>query len=133
MRKTGMIILIMMLAGCGGTSLSQYHTSCMNIFPDFPNQLACVHNNIAQDPYRAQDTLTREYLLTGDMLLADMRAGRISEDQARLEFLRKLNQVKAAELDQMARESYIRREMDWRFPRHTTCHPLGGSLQCTTF
>ncbi|MBU0800420.1 MAG: hypothetical protein KKA05_05385 [Alphaproteobacteria bacterium] len=122
----------LLLAGCG-TSVTTYHTNCMDAYPDFANQLACVKNNIAADPYQSNDTLVREYLLTGDMLAADVRAGKISDESARLQFLQKLNDIKRIELEQMANESRIRRDMDMRFPRQTTCHPVGGSVQCTTY
>jgi hypothetical protein len=134
MRKYAILTVILLLTGCAsGPSLSQFHTGCMDAYPDFSNQLACVKNNVANNPSLAASTLTQEYLMTGDVLLADMRAGKISEEQAQLEFLRKLNQVKSVALTQRAQQSVIRQEMDSRFPHYTNCYPVGRGMQCTTF
>lgn len=114
-----------LLAACGPT-LEARHVGCMDMYADFANQLACVKNSMGG----YDNALTREYLMTGDALLADVRAGRMSEEQARLQFLRKLNDLEAESLRRAAYEAEIRRDV---FPRQTTCVPVGNRTQCTTF
>lgn len=121
------------LSACGGVSMGAQHMGCMESYADFANQVACVRNALSNDPYMAGDTLVQEYLMTGDMLAAEVRAGRIGEDEARLRFMQKLNAVKQAALAQQAQRAQIQSAADLRFPRTTTCRPWGADVRCTTF
>jgi hypothetical protein len=105
----------------------------MDAYPDFANQLACVKNAVTADPYMRDDALVREYIMTGDLLAADVRQGRLGEDEARLQFLQKLNEIENKKLQRAATEARMNRDIQRSFPRHTTCVPVGNSTQCTTY
>ena len=114
-------------------SLSQHHNGCMDSAPNFKGQVDCVAYMVAADPYLREDTLVREYLQTGEILAAEVARGRLSEQEARLKFIEKLNDVKSMQLQRDATETRMMRDMQSRFPRQTTCVPVGNTTQCTTY
>lgn len=114
-------------------SLSQHHAGCMETAPNFKGQVDCVAFMVAADPYLREDTLVLEYVETGEFLAARVARGDIDEQQARLQFLEKLNDVKAAQLTRDATSARMMRDIERGFPRHTTCVPVGGRMNCTTY
>ena len=132
MNKAMAILSLCILTACGATMGAQ-HTGCMDAYPDFANQVACVKNTVIADPYLRDDTLVREYIMTGDLLAEEVRQGRIGEDEARLQFLQKLNEIENRQLQRAATEARMNRDIQKSFPRHTTCVPAGNGTQCTTY
>ena len=132
-RGVALAALLFLSACATGPSLSQQHNACMDTAPNFGAQVDCVAYMVAGDPYMREDTLIREYVQTGEILAAEVRNGRLSEQEARLRFLEKLNDIKAEQLRRDATEARMMRDIDRSFPRHTTCVPVGNSTQCTTY
>jgi len=134
MKKYLLITGTLLLSACAtGPSISQQHNACMDTAPHFTAQVECVAIMVESDPYLSQDTLIREYLQTGHLLAADVRNGRLSEQEARLRFLEKLNFIKGEQLRRDATQARMMSDMDRRFPRHTSCVPVGNTTQCTTY
>lgn len=120
---------VLALGGC--TSVTTYHNACTEYNHTIVTQVGCVRANVQQNPSMQDDTLVQEYLQTGDMLVQRVAAGQMSETQAQLEFVQKLNQIKQIELDQMAAQARIDRSYDrmW-YPR---CRHHWNSIDCMGF
>lgn len=133
-RMASLLLVVSGLAACASLpSLSQHHNGCVDSAPNFKAQVDCVAFMVAADPYMREDTLVREYIQTGEILAAQVAQGRLNESDARLQFIEKLNDVKARQLQRDATEARMMRDMERSFPRHTTCVPVGGRTQCTTY
>ena len=128
------VVALLLLSACATLpSLSQHHNGCMDSTPDFKGQVDCVAYMVAADPYLREDTLVREYLQTGEILAVEVSRGRITEQEARLKFIEKLNDVKGMQLQRDATETRMMRDMQSSIPRHTSCVPVGNTTQCTTY
>jgi hypothetical protein len=133
MRRIVFIPLFVAVAACAPT-LGARHTTCMDTAGSFGGQVDCMRNQIAADPYMRDDPLVREYMMTGELLAAEVQRGRLDEENARLQFLQKLNDIEAEQRARSATEARINRDMRDAFPRQTTCVPTGnGGQQCTTY
>ncbi len=106
----------LVLGGC--TTVTTYHNACTEYNHTIATQVGCVRANVQKNPGLQDDTLVLEYLQTGDMLVQRVANGQMSETQAQLQFVQKLNQIKQIELDLMAKQARIDRSYDRRwFPR----------------
>lgn len=115
------------------TGLSDYHTACMDGFARLADQVACVRANVEQNASLRDDTLVREYLLTGDLLVTQVADGTMAEDAARLEFLKELNKIEQLDLERRAHEALIDRATRPRIPSFTTCRRRDGVVECTRY
>jgi hypothetical protein len=115
------------------TDVAKYHTGCMEQFHAFADQLACVKTDVAQDTTLKGDTLVQEYLLAGTTLLNQVKAGKMSEDEARLNFTHRLNDIEQRRADLLAQQARAARAWDWDRPHFTNCHPVGKSVTCTSY
>jgi len=126
-----MILLaaVLVLGGC--TTVTTYHNACTEFNHTIAAQVGCVRANVEKDATLRDDTLVKEYLGTGDLLVQRVAAGQMSETQAQLQFVQKLNQIKQIELDQMAKQARIDRAYDrmW-YPR---CRRHWNSIDCMGF
>ena len=123
-----------MLVGCVAP-LTTYHENCMNQPLPFADQVACVKQQITAEGASGYDKgLVSEYLQTGNVLVRKVELGEISEEEARLEFISKLNDVRARDTQMRAQQAAINDYYDRQFPRYTDCVPdSNGGLQCRTF
>lgn len=120
------------LSACA-TDVAKYHTGCMEQFRAFADQLACVKADVAKDDTLKGDTLVQEYLLAGTNLLAQVKAGKMTEDEARLNFTHRLNDIEQRRADLLAQQARAARAWDWDRPHFTNCHPVGKSVSCTSY
>jgi hypothetical protein len=123
------LFTIVTLGGC--TTVTTYHNACTEYNHTIATQVGCVRANVQKNPGMQDDTLVQEYLRTGDMLVQRVAAGQMSETQAQLQFVQKLNQIKQTELNQMAQQARIDRAYDrmW-YPR---CRHHWNSIECMGF
>jgi hypothetical protein len=119
---------VFLLAGC--TSVTTYHNACMEMAAPFARQVDCVKANVAQNASMSADTYVQEYLATGDDLVKQVQAGRLTEDRARLEFVKKLNDIKNDELEAEAHQAEISRANEPFFPEFGHCGRFGKSFSC---
>lgn len=110
-----LLLLTAVLALGGCTSVVTYHNACTEFNHTIAQQVNCVHANVAQNPPMQDDTLVREYLMTGDALAGQVAAGQITEQAAQLRFQQKLNEIRRRELEEQALQAEISRANDRRF------------------
>src|SRR5688500_8144653 len=120
MKRKVWIIVFCMLTACT-TPVTTYHNACMQGHARFADQVGCIRANVAMDASKQNDTLVQEYVMTGDMLVKQVHEGKISEDEARLQFVNKLNDIRRRELDMLADEARISRYHAPLWPRFTDC------------
>lgn len=131
-KKAAVFSVALWLAGCA--SVSDYHGACMDAYKTIASQLSCIKANLAQDPAMQDDMLVQEYLQTGDLLSRQVQSGKLSEQEAQLRFIEKLNEIRARELQEQAYRAQIDRLYQMSFPRETICVPTGkGGTRCTTY
>jgi hypothetical protein len=123
--------LFLLLSAC--TGITTYHNACMDMPAPFAQQVDCVKANVAQNSALASDTLVQEYLATGDLLVSQVRSGEMSEDKARLLFIQKLNDMKRAEAELLARQAEAQRSWDRQWPFYTDCYRSGADMHCRSY
>jgi len=122
---------LFILSACA--NVAEFHSACMKTNTAIAGQVACVKANVAQSPDLQSDTLVEEYLKTGDLLVEQVQTGTISEAEAQMRFIQKLNDIRQQGLREDAYRAQIFEAYYNRFPRHTTCTPSGDDLHCTTY
>lgn len=130
-RRLSLFFPALLLAAC--TGLSDYHTACMDGFARLADQVACVRANVERNASLRDDTLVREYLLTGDLLAKQVADGTMSEDAARLEFIRELNKIEQIELERQAHAAMIERANRPHIPPFAACRRAGGAVECVRY
>ncbi len=129
MKNPAAFLVALTLAGC--TSLDGYYNDCQ-AYKSFADQVLCVRQAVQADGTMRDDTLVQEYLMTGENLVVKVRAGALSEDDARLAFLRKLNEVEERRTDRLAKEAEISRTHKPLWGPFTSCHRNGSAVNCVT-
>lgn len=128
MRIFAAACLCFLLAAC--TSVERYHNACLEQNNRIADQVACIKANVAADEYMRDDTLVQEYIKTGDVLVENVANGRMTEREAQLRLVEKLNDMRAQELRNQAYEAEIYRH---RFPRETRCRQDGAHIYCSEY
>ena len=131
MRKYLFFLALALTAGC--TTIETYHTACTEGYDTIAAQVACVRANVAQNPSMQSDTQTQEYLKTGDYLAQQVAEGKMSEKEAQMHFVAKLNQTRQEALREQAYQATIDRANRDMLPRQTECHQKGDKTYCTTY
>ena len=129
----------LLLTSCA--TVGEQQQACEARFSRFTDMVSCLHE-MAKDPNSAKDPSGRVklYLLTAEDLSDQVKAGRISEAQARVELQQLYVQIKAqhdrewAEAFQQAQRNRIARQRpaQTRQPVSTDCYTLGSTLHCTS-
>jgi hypothetical protein len=131
MRRFVLVPLIF-LTGCA-TTVTSMHNGCMQQYHDFLQQAACIQGNINASPSLKNDTLIQEYAMTAGQLEKQVRAGKLSDDEARLRLTEKLNQVRERDIAEQAQEAEIFSAAQRTAPRFTDCSRNAGDLRCVTY
>lgn len=127
-------IFAFLLSSCAALpEVGDYHEACMKQFSGFSDEVLCIKRYVAADPAMNGDTLVQEYVMTGEKLASGVQNGTLGPDDARLQLLQKLNDIKQKRLDRLVDEARLQRMNERSFPRGTTCHRVGDTVQCTTF
>jgi hypothetical protein len=129
MKRFIAVFAVLVMAGCA--NVTDFHNACQSGNAAFADQVACVKANINEHGGYANDTYLQEYVMTGEELARQVHAGRISEDQARLQWVEKLNDIRQAQLTETAAQNSINRSWDW--PHYTDCHRSGEHIFCDTW
>ena len=104
LRLFGFFLALLFITACT-TPVSTYHNACIEGNLAFAEQVACIKANVRETGLR-RDTLVQEYLMTGDLLVGQVQRGEITEDQARLQLTRKLNEIKRTQAEIEAAQAY---------------------------
>jgi hypothetical protein len=130
--STFVTVITILLAACA-TDVATYHTGCMESFRAFADQVACVKNSVQGDPSLRGDTLVQEYVLAGEALARQVQAGKLTEDQARLQFTHRLNDIQQRQADLLAQQARAASPGDFMRPHFTNCHRAGNEVECTSY
>jgi hypothetical protein len=131
MRALIAFIALLALPAC--TTVADYHNACLEQNTYIAAQVACVKQNVAADDYMRNDTLVQEYIKTGDVLVERVAHKELTERQAQLQLVEKLNQMRQQQLREQAALAEIDRANRDRFPRETRCHQNGAHIYCTEY
>jgi hypothetical protein len=126
------LLIAVLLTACA-TDVTTYHNACLQEFHAFTEQVACVKRDVAADPSLKNDTLVQEYVLAGEVLAKQVQAGKLSEDQARLQFVHRLNDIDQRRADLLAQQARAYHAEDWDRPHFANCRHVGNSVQCTSY
>lgn len=110
-----------MLAAC--TTTADIQNQCAAISNGFAEEVNCLGNMVATQPHLSGDSFAQEYVLTGRYLVERMNKQEISEDQARMMFARKYNQLR---LEQQRLNTLSAVEWDALSPRYQDCDIIDG-------
>lgn len=128
MRVFATIFLCLIIAAC--TSVESYHNACLEQNNRIADQVACIKANVAADEYMRGDTLVQEYIKTGEVLVEKVANGQLTEREAQLRLVEKLNYMRGQELRKQAYQAEIYRNS---FPRETSCRQDGAHIYCSEY
>lgn len=128
MRILFVALVTLMLAAC--TSVADYYNGCINQNTYIAGQVSCIKGQIAADQYLRNDTYAQEFIRAGDVLVEKVANGRMTEREAQLKLVERLNQMRQDQLREQAYQSQIDRD---RFPRDLQCHRDGDNIYCTEY
>lgn len=100
-----LLVITLLIAAACTTPVSTYHNACIEGNLAFADEVACIKANVRESGLR-RDTLVQEYLMTSDILLQQVQRGEITEDQARLQLTRKLNEIRKTQAEIEAAQAY---------------------------
>lgn len=89
-----------------------------------------MENLTAQYPYMKNDSFVQEYLLSARVLADQQRAGKITENEARLQLARNYNRMV---IEQQRLNTYNAMEWEALRPRDTDCYVRGNQVHCTSY
>ncbi len=155
MRKICFIMLISLsLSGCANgmllqpsaPSLTQMQGHCFSSYEKFSDQTACIKEEITHYPTSLQNPRIQEYLAYMQVLLTKVKRGVMSSDDARLNLVTKLNELRDkqqlefqqndAMMRQMQQQSEIDRNQRYMMMLNasqvtkTNCTQAGNSISC---
>lgn len=113
------------LAAC--TTTADLQNQCAAISGSFAEEVTCLDNLVQTQSHLSSDSFVKEYLLTGKILVQQVQAGEISEDQARLRFARKYNQIR---LEQQRLSTLSAVEWNALSPTYQDCEIDGDRVRC---
>lgn len=113
--RTFFIIALALLTGCVTTqqytaappSVSQMQGQCLAQFQKFLDQTACIENGIASYSYAQPNPFTQEYIAYMRSLSANVKAGKVSEDEARVQLTQRLNHLRQKQNNEFAQQQAI--------------------------
>jgi hypothetical protein len=62
-----------------------------------------------------------------------VQAGKLTEDQARLQFTHRLNDIQQRQADLLAQQARAASPGDFMRPHFTNCHRAGNEVECTSY
>lgn len=128
MRIWFVALATLMLGAC--TTVEDYYNGCIMQNTYIAGQVACIKGNIAADQYLRGDTYAQEFVRAGDVLVEKVANGRMTEREAQLKLVERLNQMRQDLLKDQAYQSQIDRN---RFPRDLNCRRDGDNIYCTEY
>lgn len=126
-----MAFLCLGLSGCA--SVSEYYNSCITQSAYIADQVACIKSHVAADDYLRDNTMAQEFIKQGDVLVEKVANGQMTEREAQLKLVEKLNNMKLDELKAQAYQARIDRATRDLFPRQFNCNRAGASINCTEY
>ena len=99
------VICLSVVTGC--TTLTATQNQCLDSYQAFPDQAACIRQSVAGNRALRDDTLVQEYVLTADDLAAKVKAGQLSDAEARLRLTEKLNNVRERDIAEQANQAEL--------------------------
>jgi hypothetical protein len=132
MKRLPFILTMLFLSSCASVTATQ--SDCMKAYQSFPQQASCIHDKITADRSLRGDPLIQEYVLTAQNLSAQVKAGGITDDEARLRLTQKLNQVRERQMAEQVEESDIYNSANNPYrPSYTDCSRNAANLSCVTY
>ena len=122
------LLVIILLSACA--TVESYHNACLEQNNRIADQVACIKANVAADEYMRGDTLVREYIKTGEVLVEKVANGQMTEREAQLRLVEKLNDMRGQELRNQAYQAEIHRNS---FSRETRCRQDGAHIYCSEY
>jgi len=116
MRLLLLIPVVLACAACTTTKALQ--SECAEMHERFVDEVACLSTKMEAEPLLKSDSFANEYILSGKVLARKVQAGVIEEDEARLQFARKYNQLL---LEQQRYSTLSAVELDAISPRYQDC------------
>ncbi len=154
------LMMVFCLAGCitgqqyatMPPPVSQIQGQCMAMFHGFLDQTTCIHGNISSYPHAQPNPFTQEYIAYMHSLSEKVKAKKISGDDARVELIQRLNNLRqrqnrefaqqealsnqrAAQVQQILKQNKIKPlelyEMKTTpVPTQTNCYVYGNQVNC---
>lgn len=109
------------------TTTQQLQQQCAQISQTFGQEVQCLQNMVSENGLLASDSYAQEYVVTGRVLAQRVAKGEISEDEARMLFARKYNQL---QLEQQRLNTLSAAEWRALEPRYQDCTVHGNRVQC---
>ena len=127
MRFVVAISLIAILSAC--TTARELQSVCAAENERFVDEISCLSQMIEQEPQLKNDSFVSEYILSGKVLARKVQAGKIKEDEARLQLARNYNRMR---IEQQRLNTLSAIELDALSPRYHDCDfdPHTGHARC---
>jgi hypothetical protein len=122
------LIAALLCVSC--TTAADVQQQCNAATQNFVDEVSCIEGQVGADPYLGGDSFVQEYVLSGRVLADRVRAGRLTENEARLQFARDYNQLL---LQQSRRDAYDAMAWERLRPRDTDCRIHGDQVSCTSY
>lgn len=116
MRTLFLTSMILVCAAC--TTTKGLQSECSALHERFVDEVFCLNQKLDQESSLKEDSFAREYILFGKVLSRKVSSGALNEDEARLQFARKYNQLL---LEQQRYNTLTAVELDALSPRYHDC------------
>lgn len=128
MKFFSLLTFLLALAGC--TTTAQVQQQCAQVTADFPTEISCMENVMAQDAYLSGDSFAQEYILGAKVLADKVRGGAMSENEARYRLAQSYNRML---VEQQRLNAYDAMEWEALRPRDTNCTVDGDQVRCKSY
>ena len=142
MRVLVLVAMACLVGGCGIMRAQQQakeralYAPCMQ-YSQFVDRADCLNKVAATDPYLSETPSAQELIAYAAVLAEQVRAGKITDVEARYQYQQKKNELlmKEAEVNQMNSNAAANRAAAFRasMPHTTNCTGYGNSVNCTSY
>ena len=162
MRNIICMVAVVLLTACVTTqqyaaapSVSQMQGQCLAQFQTFLEQTTCIENYIAQYSHAQPNPFTQEYIAYMNSLSAKVKAGQVTENDARVQLTQRLNELRQKQNTEFAQQQAIANQRAAQTqqvlqqnkqpplevyemktlptPTTTNCQAYGNQVNCTTY
>ncbi len=130
-RYATLLPVLLFLTGC--MTLTATSQGCLKSSPQFAQAVACIDRGVAGNRALRGDSLVQEYVLTARTLEKQVASGKMSEDDARLALVKKLNEVRERDMAEQAAQAQIFNYNRPSLPTFTDCGRTPGVPSCLTY
>lgn len=123
---------LILLTGCANVGTMQ--ADCESRYDKFVEIFTCTKSTVAADRRLKNHPKSKLYFLRGEQLVEKVKAGQMTELDARAEWQQLFVELKHNEdMENSAKSAAAAATRNATKVKQTNCVPVGNSVQCTTY